>query len=202
MTVRLEHAFGAGENQIYHPPKCHLDQPCISPILVFQNPYSTPYPSHHQSLKHRSLCARSFLINSVHYPSSPNTLTTMQCSFHSNVQDKILSLPRRMRIAPREVVQTSTFRGGVGHVLIYWTRFRFRSSSRNSSSCSSSLSAVSAGFKICAMLPRLVGGPELSFSIPGGIPLLAPLHDQLLRWSAVLPLLNGGVLGRELSRRP
>jgi len=53
-----------------------------------------------------------------------------------------------------------------------------------------------------AMLPLLVGGPELSLKRP-----VAPFsrelpHDQLLRWSTVVPLEKGGVVGRELSVRP
>ena len=49
------------------------------------------------------------------------------------------------------------------------------------------------------MLPRRVGGPELSLKR-----LVAPFsrelpHDQLLRWSTVLPFEKGGVVGRELS---
>jgi hypothetical protein len=51
------------------------------------------------------------------------------------------------------------------------------------------------------MLPLLVGGPELSLKRPV-VPLSRPdPHDQLLRWSTVLPFENGGVVGRELSLR-
>ena len=53
------------------------------------------------------------------------------------------------------------------------------------------------------MLPLLVGGPELSFSIPDGVLSRdgAP-HDQLFKWSTVLPFENGGVFGLEISVRP
>jgi hypothetical protein len=52
-----------------------------------------------------------------------------------------------------------------------------------------------------AMLPLLVGGPELSLKRLV-VPLSRGPHDQLLRWSTVFPLEKGGVVGRELSVRP
>lgn len=55
---------------------------------------------------------------------------------------------------------------------------------------------------MCAMLPLLVGGPELSFKRPDGVLSRAAPQDQLLRCSAVLPFENGGVVGREMSRPP
>lgn len=52
------------------------------------------------------------------------------------------------------------------------------------------------------MLPLLVGGPELLLKRLVG-PLSRELpHDQLFRWSEVLPLEKGGVAGREPSVRP
>jgi len=77
----------------------------------------------------------------------------------------------------------------------YWTRFRFRSSSRSSSSFSSE----GPGLRICAIDPRLVGGPELSLSKPGFPLSRGVFQDQLFRWSDVLPFVKGGVVGRELS---
>jgi hypothetical protein len=54
-----------------------------------------------------------------------------------------------------------------------------------------------------AMLPLLVGGPELSLKSPVVPFSREPPHDQLLRWSTVAPLeKGGGVVGRELSVRP
>jgi hypothetical protein len=97
-------------------------------------------------------------------------------------------------------VQTSTY--GARFLSFYCSRFRFLSSSLNSSSCSSSLSAVSAGLRMCAILPLLVGGPELSLKRPVAPLSRGPPHDQLLRWSTVFPLEKGGVVGRELSVRP
>jgi hypothetical protein len=97
-------------------------------------------------------------------------------------------------------VQTLTF--AARGLYFYCSRFRFLSSSLSSSSCSSSLSAVSAGLRMWAMLPLLVGGPELSLKRPV-VPLSRELpHDQLLRWSTALPFEKGGVVGRELSVRP
>jgi hypothetical protein len=98
------------------------------------------------------------------------------------------------------VVQTSKY--GARILYFYCSRFRFLSSSLNSSSCSSSLSAVSAGFRMWAMLPLLVGGPELSLNRPVVPFSREPPHDQLLRWSTVAPFEKGGVVGRELSVRP
>src|SRR5579862_302185 len=90
----------------------------------------------------------------------------------------------------------------------YCTLFRFLSSSLKSSLCSSSLSAVSAGLRMWAMLPLLVGGPELSLSRPGfprpETPNLSPREepqDQVPLGSPGVPLpfvANGGVPGREL----
>ena len=72
----------------------------------------------------------------------------------------------------------------------YCMRFRFRSSPGSSSSFS--LSAVSVGFRICAMLPRRVGGAELSFTVRRSF-RFAEFHDQLLRLSSpLLPLEKGG----------
>lgn len=78
---------------------------------------------------------------------------------------------------------------------IYCMRFLFLSSSPRGSSSSSDRSAVSLGFRMCAMLPLLVGGAEESFSPR---PAAAEPHDQFPKVSA--PLLGnwGGVDGREL----
>lgn len=84
---------------------------------------------------------------------------------------------------------------------IHPKRFRLRSSSPRGSSSSSDRSAVSVGFSICAMLPRLVGGAEESLSPPTAL-LLADDQDQLPKVSPplLLPLEKGGgggVVGRE-----
>ena len=79
-------------------------------------------------------------------------------------------------------------------------RFLFRSSSPRGSSSSSERSAVSVGLRICAILPRLVGGADESFK-PPTVLLLADDQDQLPKVSPplLLPLANGGgVVGREL----
>lgn len=83
------------------------------------------------------------------------------------------------------------------------TLLRFLSSSPLASgSSSSSRSAVSVGLRICAMLPLLVGGPELSLMLRFLFSRPAEFHDQLLKLSMLtMPLENGGggggVEGRE-----
>lgn len=52
---------------------------------------------------------------------------------------------------------------------------------------------------MCAMLPRRVGGPELSLKRLDNPLSLAPLHDQLLRFSVPFPFVyEGGVAGRDM----
>lgn len=75
-------------------------------------------------------------------------------------------------------------------------RFRLRSSSPlGSSPSSSSLSAVSVGLRMWAMLPLLVGGAELSLTERFLLsPRLAAFHDQFPKLSIAPPppLANGG----------
>ena len=84
-------------------------------------------------------------------------------------------------------------------------RLRLRSSSLGLPS-SSSRSAVSVGFKIWAMLPRRVGGAELSLMLRLLLLRLAEAHDQLPRSGPLplpwlLPLANGGNVGGGVSGR-
>lgn len=84
----------------------------------------------------------------------------------------------------------------------YCIRFRLRSSSPLGSS-SFSRSAVSVGFRICAMLPRRVGGVEMSRIERFLLSRLAEVQDQLFKLSRLLPTLPlenggaGGLAGRE-----
>lgn len=85
-------------------------------------------------------------------------------------------------------------------------RFRFRSSSPLGSSSSFSCSAVSVGLRICAILPRRVGGPEPSLTVrPPTPPRFAEFQDQLPKLSVPLPTPfvkggGGGVVGLEFGR--
>ncbi len=88
----------------------------------------------------------------------------------------------------------------------YCSLLRFRSSSPLGSNpaSSSALSAVSVGFRMCAMLPRRVGGAEWSLTMRFLVsPRFAEFHDQLPKASTGGggPPLDrcgsGGVAGRE-----
>ena len=70
-------------------------------------------------------------------------------------------------------------------------RFLFLSSSPRGSSSSSSRSAVSVGFRMWAMLPRLVGGPDPSLIARFLLSRLAEFQDQLPKLS-LAPLAKGG----------
>lgn len=84
----------------------------------------------------------------------------------------------------------------------YCTRLRFRGSSSPRGSSSSSRSTVSVGLRICAILPRLVGGADMSLIARFLFSRLAEPQDQLFKLSKPFPMLplekgGGGVAGRD-----
>ena len=98
---------------------------------------------------------------------------------------------QRLNPEPADSLHQTGHRSRLSCSRPYCIRFRFRSSWGSSSSFS--LSAVSVGFKMWAMLPRLVGGAELSLTDRRLSFRFAEFHDQLLKLSSpLLPLEKGG----------
>lgn len=98
-------------------------------------------------------------------------------------------------------LMTRTARYSKSYDVNHCILLRFRSSSPRGSS-SSSRSTVSVGLRMCAMLPRLVGGADMSLIAKFLLSRPAEFHDQLFKLSKPFPILPfekgaGGVAGRD-----